>query len=111
MTDLLITAHDIVLLGNRSLSVWVPGNEIGVGHLEQTFTGHAMKSGSCLLALKLIVEYQRYQVTHTNLLPRQLPANTSPGRWPGGSTIVLNVLLHGFTPAPNRSVSHHRMVL
>jgi hypothetical protein len=60
MTDLLIPAHDIVLLGNRSLFVWLPGNENGVVHLEQTFTGHAMKSSSCLLALKLIVEYQRY---------------------------------------------------
>src|SRR5260370_18357622 len=86
MTDLLITAHDIVLLGNRSLSVWLPGNENGVVHLEQTFTGHAMKSGSCLLALKLIVEYQRYRVTNTTLLPRQLPPNTSPARWPRAMT-------------------------
>src|ERR1700747_1944110 len=68
MTDLLISAHDLVLLGDRSLSVWLPGDENGVVHLEQTFTGHAMKSSSCLFALKLIVVYQRHYVTHANLL-------------------------------------------
>src|SRR5258708_5008879 len=68
LTDLLISAHDRVLLGNRSVSVWLPGDENRVVHLEQTFTGHAMKSSSCLFALKLIVVYQRHYVTHANLL-------------------------------------------
>jgi hypothetical protein len=43
MTDLLISAHDLVLPGNRSLSVRLPGNENAVVHLEQTFSGHPMK--------------------------------------------------------------------
>jgi hypothetical protein len=60
LTDLLIPTHDLVLLGNQSFSVWLPRNENGVVHLEQTFTSHAMKRGSRLLALKLIVEHQRY---------------------------------------------------
>src|SRR5260370_39823225 len=68
MTDLLIPANDIVHLGNRNLSVWLPGNENGGVHLEQTFAGHAMQSGSCFLALKLLIGYQCDSAIHANLL-------------------------------------------
>src|SRR5579863_10103321 len=34
------------------------------------------------------------------------PPTTSPGQRPGGERQFLNVLLHGFTPVPNRSVPH-----
>src|SRR5260370_250345 len=56
--------HVRVIARRRSpvgrFSVGLPGKENGVLHFEQPLTGHAMKSGSCLLALKLIIEHQCY---------------------------------------------------
>src|SRR5258708_20812949 len=76
LTDLLISAHDRVLLGNRTLSVWLPGAENGVVHLDETVTGHAMKGSSCLFALPFIVAYGRHYVTQANILyPVTRPTN------------------------------------